>query len=144
MPERCRFPLCKSWATDNGLCTSHGKYFNTDDFKGVAKAAPSSKPVKKSARKPVKKKSAKRVNDEKEYKKILAEMMAENDNCELKVPGVCTGKMQGGHHMKKRQGNYLKRKYILRACNACNGWAELHPLEAVEMGISLSVHKIQS
>jgi len=45
MPERCRFPLCKSWATDNGLCTSHGKYFNTDDFKGVAKAAPSSKPV---------------------------------------------------------------------------------------------------
>ena len=142
MPELCRFPLCKSFAHDGGYCVNHGKYYS--DVKAPAKAAPSSKPVKKTARKPVKKKSAKRVNQEKEYKKILAEMMAENDNCELKVPGVCTGKMQGGHHMKKRQGNYLKRKYIKRACNACNGWCESHPLEAVEMGLSLSVHKIQS
>lgn len=142
MPEKCKFPLCKSWATDNGLCTSHNKYYGSADLKGAAKDAPAQKPAKKAVRKPIKKKSVKRVDQEKEYKKILAELRAESDKCELKVQGVCTGKMQGGHHMKKRQGNYLNKKYIKRACNACNGWCESHPLEAIEMGLSLSTHKI--
>jgi hypothetical protein len=147
MPTICAFPLCKSYATDSGLCVSHGKIYKPEDLKGVVKRdTPASEPkkaVKKLVRKPIKKKSAKRSSQEKDYKKILLEMKAESDLCELKVPGVCTGKMEGLHHQKKRGANYLNRKYLRRACNACNGWCESHPLEAIEMGLSISKHKIE-
>lgn len=143
MPEQCKWPTCRSYAMENGLCTSHNKYYGSADLKGVAKAAPAQKPAKKAVRRPIKKKSVKRVDQEKEYRKILKEMSAESDDCELRVPGVCTGTMQGLHHQKKRGSNYLNRKYLKRACNACNGWCESHPLEAVEMGLSISKLKVQ-
>lgn len=91
-------------------------------------------PKKKS--KGIVKKSEKRKKDEKEYHKILDELRAISDRCELKVPGVCIGVMQGGHHKKKRTPKtYLDKKLILRSCNHCNSWAEAHSAEAKEMGL---------
>lgn len=87
-------------------------------------------------------KSATRIQDDKEYSKILAELRAESDLCDLRVPGVCTRKMQGGHHLKKRDGSlYTDKRYIKRACNACNGWVEQNPEKAIAMGIAISKFK---
>lgn len=97
---------------------------------------------KTTSSKKTKGKSNQRKEDEKEYKKIVKEMLLENDRCELNTP-VCTGAAQGLHHQKRRGSNYLNRKYLLRSCNACNGYVERNPKYAVEHGLSLSVHKIE-
>jgi len=142
MPERCRFPLCKSWATDNGLCTSHGKYFNTDDFKGVAKAAPSSKPVNKQ-RKPVKKVSDKMKQALADLKKLVKRKLAEQPECELKMEG-CTGKATTAHHSKGRIGKQLLNyKNLMSSCANCNRVCEEKDAEAREKGIKKSQHSIQ-
>lgn len=98
-------------------------------------------PEEKKAVKPIPKKSAKMKNDLKEYNKIKKEMLAEDDRCELRSP-VCTGTAQGLQHTKRRGINLLNKKYLLRACNACNGWCEDNPVEAVELGMAKSVHKL--
>lgn len=97
-------------------------------------------PVKKE-QVPIAKVSEQRKMDGKEYRKIVKEMLAENPNCEIKEQG-CTVKANGLHHMKKRTPDtYLDKKFLKRSCNNCNLWAELHPLEAIQKGHSLSKFK---
>lgn len=96
----------------------------------------------KKAGKPIAKKSAKMKVDHKEYKKIVKEMFAEDNRCELRTP-ACTGTAQGLHHTKRRGVNLLNKKYLLRACNACNGFVEADPQYALDNGLSVSVHKIE-
>lgn len=98
--------------------------------------------LQKEQPKPIAKKSAKEKVNHREYKKIVKEMLAEDPNCEIKVPDVCTQLAEGLHHMKRRGSNLLNRKYLKRACNACNVWCENNPVESIELGMSLSVHKI--
>lgn len=92
-------------------------------------------PDPKPAKKGIAKKSDKRKIEERAYKKIVAEMFLVSGECEMKTP-VCTRKAQGLHHKKKRAGkNYLDKTHLMRACNACNLWVELHPNEAKKMGL---------
>jgi len=92
---------------------------------------------------PVNQVSPKRKEDKKEYIKIVKQMMAESDLCEIKEDG-CTGKASGLHHMKKRSPDtYLDKRFLKRACDNCNYWAELNPLEAIKKGHSISKHKIE-
>lgn len=89
----------------------------------------------------IKKQSDKRKIDQKAYVKIVKEMLKENPNCEIKEEG-CQGKASGLHHMKKRTpATFLDRQFLKRACDNCNAWAELHPLEAIEKGHSVSKFK---
>lgn len=74
-----------------------------------------------------------------EYSKIKDEMLEESSVCEMKTP-VCTGVATGLQHKKRRGKHLLDKKYLLRSCDACNGWAEEHPLEAIAMGIAVKVH----
>lgn len=120
---KCEFPNCVMTAQANGFCVGHASFAA---FKSVKV------PKKKE------KKSDTRKDEEKEYKKIVKEMFASSVLCELKVPGVCTKMAEGLHHQAKRGANYLNKKYLKRACNACNRWAEDHPKEAIELGISVS------
>lgn len=99
------------------------------------------KPVVKKPSKDIPKRSEKMKDELKEYNKIKKEMLAESDRCELRSP-VCTGKAQGLQHLKRRGINLLNRKFLKRACNACQLWSEQNPLESIEKGMSLSVHKI--
>lgn len=94
-------------------------------------------PEIKKVRTVIAKKSAKRKTEDKEYKKIVKEMMAESDRCELSTP-VCIIKAQGLHHMKKRGKNLLNKEFLKRACNPCNLFLEENPLYAIEKGLSLS------
>lgn len=92
--------------------------------------------------KPINKKSEKRKEEDKEYKKIVKEMLKASDRCEIKEEG-CTGKAQGLHHKVKRGKFTLKdKKNLMRACNSCNLWVELHPMEAIDKGYSISKHKV--
>lgn len=91
------------------------------------------KPVK-----PIATQSNKRKEEQKEYKKIVKEILSADDRCKLKVPGTCTGKAQGLHHLRKRVGFLLDKRFLKPACNACNQWVELHPKEAIEKGLALS------
>lgn len=124
--SECLFPLCTRHAEENGFCFHHRQY---SAYAGELKN-----------KAPIDKKSDKLTKQEREYKKIVKEMLATDDRCELKTP-VCTGKAEGLHHMKRRGINLLNRKYLKRACNACNSWCEKNPKQALELGMSVLVHK---
>lgn len=96
-----------------------------------------SEPEIKKVFKAIAKKSDKRKDQDKVYKKIVKEMMAVSDKCELSTP-VCIVKAQGLHHMKKRIGFLTDKRYLKRACNPCQTWCEENPLLAIEKGMSLS------
>lgn len=98
-------------------------------------------PDVKKTMKAIPKQSEKRKADQKEYVKIVKAMMLENPNCEIKEDG-CQTKASGLHHMKKRSpATFLDKKFLKRACDSCNSWAELHPLEAIKRGHSISKFK---
>lgn len=130
----CKFPTCQRHAEKNGYCVGHSIY---------APGATShvSKPVEKKSnpRPPIKNKSTKLGKAEREYKKIVVRKLAENPLCEMTTP-ACTRIAEGLHHMKGRGANLLDEKYLLRSCNACNLYVELHPLWAIEKGLSISKH----
>jgi len=97
-------------------------------------------PVEKPKSVPIKKYSDKRKEKQKEYVKLVKEMLKESDRCEMKTP-VCTGKAQGLQHKEKRsEKNLCDRKNLLRSCNPCNMYVEQYPLYALEHGLSISKH----
>lgn len=122
----CQFPLCTRHAEANGFCLFHRQY---SAYAGELKDKTT-----------IEKKSDKQEKLDREYKKIVKEMLAVDDRCELGTP-VCTKIATGLHHMKRRGVNLLNRKYLKRACNACNGWVEKNPKQALELGMSVLVHK---
>lgn len=94
--------------------------------------------------KPVKKisiMSVKRMAQQRLYRKIVKEMLAEDPRCEIRAIG-CTGIAEGLQHKVKRSSkNLLDKKNLLRSCNSCNTWIENNPLEAIAMGVSESKFK---
>ncbi len=75
-------------------------------------------------------------------RKAMAVVHKRSDHwCELRIPGVCTGRSQGGHELEKRSaGGAVDDVANLKdACNACNGWVEDHPIEAQAMGFSIVI-----
>lgn len=120
---KCNFPACIRHPLSNGMCVGHQVYAAFKVVKVPKRIEP---------------KSDTRKEEDKEYKQIVKEMFASGKDCQLRVPGVCENIAQGLHHMKKRGANYLNKKYLKRACNACNRWAEKHPKEAIENGVSIS------
>lgn len=103
-----------------------------------AKMFGSPQPEIKKVRTVIAKKSAKRKTEDKEYKKIVKEMMAVSDKCELNVEGVCVKRASGLHHKARRGKNYLNKEFLMRACDPCNGWIESFPLEAMKRGFLIS------
>lgn len=97
-------------------------------------------PKVEKAKKPIKQRSEKRVKEQKEYVKIVKEMLTENPNCDIKEDG-CQTVATGLHHLRKRSpATWLDKRWLKRACDNCNSWVELHPLEAIEKGHSISKH----
>ena len=143
MPVKCSWPTCSSWANDNGLCTSHNKYYSPEDLKGVAKAAPAKKPAKKAIRNPIKKQSDKMKQAMKELAKLVKKQLAEHPECELKMPG-CTGEAVTCHHSKGRVGKQLLNyKNLMASCASCNRVCEEKDAKAREKGVKKSQHHIQ-
>ena len=91
-------------------------------------------------KKPIAKMGAKMKDNMKAYRKIVKEMLEQDDRCQLNTP-VCSLKAQGLHHQKRRGSNLLNRKYLLRACNLCNTFLENNVKYSLENGLSILVHK---
>lgn len=126
MPDTgyCRFPICKRISSHDGYCFHHKMY--------------SSKPVVKKVKPGIAKVSEKRKVDQREYVKIVAEMLAEDPNCHIKETG-CQRLASGLHHQKKRSpATFLDKRFLKRACDNCQTWCEIYPLEAIAKGHSLS------
>lgn len=64
-------------------------------------------------------------------------MLAASPYCEINSPN-CTRAAQGLQHMKGRGVNLLNRKFLKRACNACNTYCEEHPQWALDHGHAVS------
>lgn len=121
----CTFPNCSSNAVTNNYCIGHAKMMG-------------STLIKKDTVIP--KRSDKRKEEQKEYVKIVKEMLKANPNCEIKVEG-CKVKATGLHHKVKRSPKtWLKKENLMRACDSCNLWVELHPIEAMAKGFTISKH----
>lgn len=94
---------------------------------------------KKPAR--IKPMSKKRQIKQREYRKIVAEMLEKDNRCKVKSP-VCTGKAQGLHHKVKRSpANLTDINNLIPCCNACNLFLETDVEWGVENGFVKSKFK---
>lgn len=95
-------------------------------------------PTKKEP-KPIPKKSAKRIEEDKKYKKILEEKKrTDGDQCCVQSP-ACIGLVQGMNHKQKRSpDNLLKPKNLELCCDPCNGFIELNKEWAIANGHFIS------
>ena len=134
----CNFPLCTRIAQKNGLCIGHRIYQN--EFPSAI--------IKEEMKQQTKKAPIKNVSDKRkvlnvELAKIVKRIKKDRPVCEMKVPGVCSGKTVTAHHSKGKVGALLlDEKYLIASCSPCNLWEVAHPKEAKEMGISRSRLKI--
>lgn len=125
----CTFPLCGRKEEKNGFCFLHKIYSDV--------------PAEKKVAKPIPQKSEKRKVEQKEYVKIVKEMLKANPSCEIKETG-CLKKATGLHHKQKRSPkNFLQKSNLMRACDNCQLWVENNPLESIEKGYSISKYKLK-
>lgn len=83
-------------------------------------------PDPKKPKKPIPSKSAKRKEQDKQYRKIVREMIDKDGRCQVQSP-KCTGKAQGLNHKQKRSpNNLLQKDNLTPCCNACNLYIELN------------------
>lgn len=97
----------------------------------------------KEEKKPVKIKpfSKKREIKQREYRKLVDELLKKDGRCEINSP-VCTKKAQGLHHVVKRSAkNLTDLKNLKRSCNACNDFLEANPDWGAEHGFIISKFK---
>lgn len=125
MSQLCKFPNCNRISEKDGYCIGHTKIMRGG-------------PTVKQPPKPIAKKSKKRIREDKEYKRVSKELNSRSGNCEIKSP-VCTGKSEGLDHAKGRVGkNFIDKKYLKRACNACNQYCSDHPAWAADNAHAIS------
>ena len=97
-----------------------------------------SQPIPKQ-RKRIPARSSKRIKQEEEYSKKRKLFLEAHPLCKAALPGICTHTSTDVHHMKGRIGdNYLNEEFWLSSCRSCHSWIELHPIQAREMGLSLT------
>jgi len=65
--------------------------------------------------------------------------MWKGKHCAISAPG-CTGTAQGIHHKKGKSSIelLLDEKHWIPACNHCNAWVEIFPIEAEKKGFKVS------
>jgi hypothetical protein len=93
---------------------------------------PDAKPRQQIKRTPLQKKpykikatSKKRAGQLQEYKTLKEEFLAVNDECQIKVPGICTYSALVIHHTNGRENERLLIvEDWLASCPECNIWIE--------------------
>jgi hypothetical protein len=92
----------------------------------------------------IKKVSLKRSDSLKEYRVESAIFIKENPVCGMNLPG-CTKKATQVHHKKGRENDLLlKKEFWMPGCDSCHTWCTEHSKEAIELGLSISRHKIST
>lgn len=125
MPRTCNHPCCEE------VCRRP---------KGETKARVPLKrtPVKKTAVKikKVGKKQGQRLNA---YRKLRIKILLKRPVCEMMVVPECQYYGTDIHHPEGRIGDrLLDEDELIVGCRICHDWAETHPKEAKELGLSKS------
>ena len=122
---QCEFPNCRSNAVNGSYCIGHAKMM------GVVKIKTTPAPIAKT--------SEKKKVELKQLKAIVGTIIEKGVTpCAINSP-VCTGLAQAPEHTKGRVGkNLTDKKYLLPACNPCNGYLSDHPAWARENGFAHS------
>ena len=96
------------------------------------------KPTNKK-RKAIAPRSLKRAKQERTYSSLRKTFLLSSPLCTAKLPNICTHQSTDVHHMKGRIGPLLTDvNYFLSVCRQCHDWIEGHPIEAKELGYSIS------
>jgi hypothetical protein len=135
-PKECS--NCKKvtvlWKSNPKLCLTCSNLLKTKG--NISSPKPPSKSLGKVSKGKIKSVSDKMLTSLKEYRKVRDKYMAEHTICEH--PN-CSEPSTETHHQKGRIGDLLTNPLYFKArCHRCHVWAELHPLEAKELGLSLS------
>jgi len=98
-------------------------------------------PAKVKAKYVIPKVAEKRKKVNAKYKKIVKAQAKKDDRCKVKSV-VCTGKMQGLHHLqKKTPKNLTDKNNTIPCCNACNLFIEENSTWAKNNGFTISKFK---
>ena len=93
-------------------------------------------------RKPIAHRSPKRAKQEREYSKVRRTFLLSSPVCTAQLPNICTHHSTDVHHKKGRIGELLTDvTFFLSVCRQCHDWIEMHPIEAKELGFSISRSK---
>ena len=88
---------------------------------------------------PIAQRSPKRMSQEREYSKKRKSFLLSSPLCQAKLPNTCTTHATDVHHMQGRIGKLLTDETkFLAVCRSCHDWIEMHPIEAKELGFSIS------
>ena len=124
----CSFPFCSRPVPKEGYC-----FLNAAKYGSVK---PKAEP------KPIPQKSEKRKKVDAEYSKLKKQMMSESNKCEAGLTG-CTKVAEDLHHITKRSTkNMCDRNNLIRVCRSCHTFIENNHLQAIELGLSKSKHKL--
>jgi hypothetical protein len=82
-------------------------------------------------------KSPKRAVLDQLYARLRLEFLTEHPFCKAHLNG-CTVKSTDIHHKKGRGKHYLEKQTWLSVCRNCHDWIEKHPIEAKDLGFSMS------
>lgn len=77
--------------------------------------------------------SAKRARQQRERRKVLAQMLDEHDGV---CPRCFSARVVDGHELKTRAqgGSITDQNNIVLVCRRCHDWVHQHPTEAAEQG----------
>lgn len=89
---------------------------------------------------PVKKVSKKMLKDIQDYGVLRRKYLAEHEECEVRIEGVCDGQATTVHHCAKRGVNLLKPDTFKSACMPCHVFIEtvMSAEERRERGLLIS------
>ena len=70
------------------------------------------------------------------YFKLRKNFLYKYPLCGAALPN-CTSQSTDIHHMKGRGKYYNDLSTWLSVCRTCHNWIETHPIEAIELGLSI-------
>lgn len=121
MAKTCLYEGCKHQRFGGGYCKYHQR-FREDGGKP----------------KPMPKISDKQSERMSRYMPIRNKFLEENPICMVQRPEGCLFQSTNVHHGKGKVGELLfDTKYFIACCSGdCHRWAETHPEEAQQLGVS--------
>ena len=94
------------------------------------------KPFKSKKVKPMRVKSTKMQKLDTLYAKLRGVYLTKHPMCQAALPN-CTKQSTDIHHMKGRGKYHNDTTTWLSVCRSCHTWIEEHPIEAIELELSI-------
>lgn len=124
MPQQCAFPNCKSNSVTGPYCIGHAKLMGHKE------------PAKDKNKIPLQGEKLKK--DSRTHAQIKKDYLKQHPICECGRKGCKQEKAVDIHHMKGRGAFLNVEEFFLAVSRSCHLWIEAHPIQAKELGLSVS------